>query len=73
MASQVAPKPQTSPGYFGILLLTVLAAVGGIGLIVLEMNEYDWQNEPKVTAAPKVTPLEPAKRNAAPAPKGDGG
>jgi hypothetical protein len=62
------PKPQVTPGYFWILLLTCCAAVGGIGLIALEMGEYDWQNEAKVTPAPKVEPLEPPQKNAAPAP-----
>ena len=69
MAKQTyaAVTPQRSQGYGAILGLTVLAMLGGITLICLELNEYGWESEAKTASAQKVTPI-PAPE-VAPAPK----
>ncbi len=50
MATETTARP-ISEGYTGMLLLTLLAMVTGIGLLVLEATEYDWEQKPKSAAA----------------------
>jgi hypothetical protein len=64
-----AVVPQRSQGYGAILGLTLLAMLGGITLICLELREYDWQSEAKTTPAQKVTPIPAPEAAPAPAPK----
>ncbi len=51
MATETTTRPPISEGYTGMLLLTLLAMVTGIGLLVLEATEYDWEQKPKSAAA----------------------
>ncbi len=50
MATEPARTP-ISEGYTGMLALTVLAMVIGIGLLVMEATDYDWEQKPKSAAA----------------------
>ncbi len=50
----MATEPTRTPiseGYTGMLALTVLAMVVGIGLLVMEATDYDWEQKPKSAAA----------------------
>ncbi len=49
----MAAEPTRTPiseGYTGMLALTVLAMVIGIGLLVMEATDYDWEQKPKSAA-----------------------
>lgn len=59
----VVPQAGYSPGYTWMLLFTVLAMAGGIGLLYLELSsDYDFVSEPKgLQPVPKLKPLPPVK------------
>ena len=59
MAKSSAPTPARSHGYGKILGCTLVAILGGILLLCLEMNEYGWQREVKADPALKIPPLPP--------------
>lgn len=67
--TRIAPlKPLVSRGYFGIVLFTCIAMIAGIGLIVWEMNSYEWKM-PTGEKPGKIEPLPPNVPNTQ-APKG---
>jgi hypothetical protein len=66
----MAEVTQRSHGYGVMLGFTLAAILAGILLIALEMNEYGWENQAKITPAPKVTPIPPPEPTKAPAPVG---
>lgn len=74
MAKRTDPdprKPQVSHGYPWLLTLTAISLALGVGIICLELNDYDWKAEAPPVTATKVAPIpawdQPAK-GAPPAP-----
>jgi hypothetical protein len=64
-------KPQVSHGYPWLFTLTAISLALGIGIICLELGEYDFKAEAPAVTATKVAPIpawdRPA-RGAAPKP-----
>jgi hypothetical protein len=64
MAKVALPKPARSHGYGAILFFTLVAILGGCGLILWELSSsYNFETKAK-------TNLRKVDRNAAPAPSG---
>jgi hypothetical protein len=64
-------KPSVSQGYTALLVLTAVSLAVGVGIICLELNEYEWKAEAPAVTATKVATIpawdRPA-RGAAPKP-----
>lgn len=66
-------KPSVSQGYTALLVLTAVSLTVGVGIICLELNEYEWKAEAPAVTATKVATIpawdQPARGGAAkPAP-----
>ncbi len=60
MANRTDPDPrkqQVSQGYTALLVLTVVSLAIGVGIICLELNEYDFKAEAPAVTATKVAPI----------------
>jgi translation initiation factor IF-2 len=53
----MSTKPPATPGYTGMLALTVASMAFGVLLMALELNEYGWDPKPKPSQPVALTPI----------------